>query len=60
MTVTISDFARATGVSPQTVYSWIRRKRLPKGVAVAGIGKSKILKVIKASEYFEMLETQLV
>lgn len=59
MTVTITDFARATGIRPQTVYSWIRRGKLPTGVMVAGIGKSKILKVVKASEYFEMIETQL-
>lgn len=59
MTVTITDFAAATGISPQTVYSWIRRNKMPKGVALAGIGKSRILKVTKASDYFQLLETQL-
>lgn len=59
MTVTVSDFSKITGVPRMTVYSWIYRAQMPKGVTVAGIGKSKILKITKASDYFEMIETQL-
>jgi hypothetical protein len=59
MTVTVSDFERITGVKRMTVYSWIYRNKMPRGIAVAGIGKSKILKVSKTSDYFELLETEL-
>lgn len=60
MTITVSDFQRITGVSRHTVYSWIYRSKLPKGITVAGIGKSKILKVSRQSDYFEQLEKELV
>lgn len=60
MKVTVSDFQKITGISRHTVYSWIYRNKMPKGLSVAGIGKSKILNVSKSSEYFEKLEKQLV
>lgn len=56
MTITISDFSRITGVKRDTVYSWIYRRKLPKGITLAGIGKTKILKVSSASEYFEQVD----
>lgn len=59
MTITVSDFARATGVPRDTVYSWIYRQKMPKGIKLAGIGKTKILEVKKDSEYFEMVQTEL-
>lgn len=59
MTITVSDFARATGVKRDTVYSWIYRDKMPKGIKLAGIGKTKILDVKKESEYFEMVQTEL-
>lgn len=59
MTITVSDFQRITGVSRHTVYSWIYRNKMPKGMKLAGIGKSKILKVSRDSEYFEELEKQM-
>lgn len=59
MKVTVSDFQKITGISRHTVYSWIYRNKMPKGLSVAGIGKSKILNVSKGSEYFEKLEKQL-
>jgi len=60
MKVTVSDFQRITGVSRHTVYSWIYRNKMPKGLSVAGIGKSKILNVSRNSEYFNKLEKELV
>lgn len=60
MTITVSDFQRITGISRHTVYSWIYRNKMPKGLKLAGIGKSKILKVSKDYEHFEDLEKALV
>ncbi len=60
MNVTVSDFNRITGISRHTVYSWIYRDKMPDGLSVAGIGKSKILKVSKSSEYYKKLEKELV
>jgi len=60
MKVTVSDFQRITGVSRHTVYSWIYRNKMPKGLSVAGIGKSKILNVSKSSEYYDQLESNLI
>lgn len=60
MNITISDFQRITDVPRMTVYSWIYRNKLPKGITIAGIGKSKILRVTRQSEYFEKIERQLV
>jgi len=55
MNITISDFQKKTGVSRDTVYSWIYRNKLPKGVTLAGIGKTKILNVSKSSDYFDKI-----
>jgi len=60
MKVTVSDFQRITGISRHTVYSWIYRNKMPSGLSVAGIGKSKILNVSRNSEYFNKLEKELV
>lgn len=59
MTITVSDFQRITGVSRHTVYSWIYRNKMPKGMKLAGIGKSKILKVSRECEYFEKIEERI-
>lgn len=60
MKVTVSDFQRITGVSRHTVYSWIYRDKMPKGLSVAGIGKSKILNVSRVSDYYGQLEKELI
>jgi len=59
MILTVTEFEKATGVSHNTVYSWIARQKMPKGITLAGIGKSKILKVSKISDYYEMVQTEL-
>lgn len=55
MIVPVSDFSRITKVSRNTVYSWIYRNNMPEGVSLANVGKTKILKVKKESEYFSVL-----
>lgn len=57
MTITVSEFSRLTKTSRHTVYSWIYRQQLPKGVKVAGIGKSRILEVSRQYEDYEKLIT---
>lgn len=57
--ITVSEFARITDTKRDTIYSWIYRGKLPKGIRLAGIGKSKILEVSKSSDYFEMVSTEL-
>lgn len=59
MIVTVSDFQRITGISRHTVYSWIYRNKMPKGLVVAGVGKSKILEVKKDYEYFTAIKKAL-
>jgi len=59
MTVTVSDFSKITGVPRMTVYSWISRTQLPKGICVAGIGKSKILEVKESCEYYGKIKKHL-
>jgi predicted DNA-binding transcriptional regulator AlpA len=53
MNITVSDFEKKTGISRDTVYSWIYRKNMPKGITLAGIGKTKILNVTKSYEHFD-------
>jgi Helix-turn-helix domain len=55
MILTITDFHQITGISRNTVYSWIDRGNLPKGITVAGIGKSKILDVTEEYEHFKTI-----
>jgi len=59
MIVTVSDFQRITGISRHTVYSWIYRNKMPKGLGVAGVGKSKILEVKKDYEHFTDIKKAL-
>lgn len=60
MKVTVSDFNKATGISRHTVYSWIYRDKMPEGLSVAGIGKTKILHVSRKSEYYDLIEKQVL
>ena len=53
MNITISDFQKKTGISRDTVYSWIYRNNMPKGITLAGIGKTKILSVTKGYEHYD-------
>lgn len=56
MIITISDFQRITGVSKHTVYAWYYRNNFPEGIEPSEIlGKTKILKVKKASKYFDII-----
>lgn len=59
-TITVSDFQRITGISRHTVYSWIYRNKMPEGLKLAGIGKSKILHVSKNNAYFDKISKELV
>lgn len=61
MTITVTDFERITGVSRHTVYAWFYRDKFPEGIkAATSLGSTKLLKVGKASEYYDKLEKQLV
>lgn len=61
MTVTVTDFERITGVSRHTVYAWFYRDKFPAGIQAApSLGTTKILKIKKASKYYEKVEKQLV
>jgi hypothetical protein len=61
MTITVTDFERITGISRHTVYSWIYRDKMPSGITkVETIGKTKLIKITKESEYFKKVSKQLV
>ena len=54
MIVTVTDFERITGISRNTVYSWIYRDTLPVGIELApSLGSTKMLRIKKDSEYYK-------
>lgn len=56
MIVTVAEFAEKTGMNLNKVYYKIYRDKLPKGVKLAGIGKTKHLAVTKEFEHFDKLK----
>ena len=56
MFVTVSEFAKITGISRHTVYSWIYRNDVPAGLEPGKIGvKTHILTVRRGSEHYDKI-----
>lgn len=61
MIITVSDFARITGVPRDTIYSWFYRGVFPEGIESSPIlGKSKVLKVTTKSKYYKAVKNELI
>lgn len=58
MFVTVPELSKITGISRNTIYSWIYRESFPDGLSIADIGnKETILKVGKLyGQYDKVLE----
>lgn len=60
MTITVTDFERITGTSRHTVYAWFYRDKFPEGIKAAqSLGSTKLLKVGKASEFYDKISKKL-
>lgn len=61
MTITVSDFSKITGISRHTIYSWIYRNTMPKGLKPAKtIGKARLLTISQSNEYYEKVSEKLM
>lgn len=60
MTITVSDFSKITGISRHTIYSWIYRNTMPKGLkTIKTIGNARLLKISQSNEYYEKVSEKL-
>jgi hypothetical protein len=61
MIVTVSDFEQITGISRNTVYSWIYRDKFPQGIKQHHtLGSSKMLEISPESDYFKRVEKRFL